>query len=76
MKAEASVAAQVTYLKQHYAWVNQRKITTFLFEAFDESWKGGGSNSSPEMAEKHWGVFDEDRRPKASFGAIVEVYFR
>jgi exo-beta-1,3-glucanase (GH17 family) len=76
MKAEASVAAQEDYLRQHYAWVDRNRVPTFLFEAFDESWKGGGSDSSPDVAEKHWGVFDEDRRPKASFAAFAKSYYR
>ena len=54
----------------------QEQGPTFLFEAFDESWKGGGSDSSPDVAEKHWGVFDEDRRPKASFAAFAKSYYR
>ena len=54
----------------------QEQGPTFLFEAFDESWKGGGSDSSPDVAEKHWGVFDEDRQPKASFAAFANSYYR
>ena len=34
----------------------------FFFEAFDESWKGNPDN--PAGAEKHWGLFTEERRPK------------
>ena len=37
-------------------------ITTFFFEAFDEDWKGETSN--PLGAEKHWGLFTVDRKPK------------
>lgn len=69
MKAETSVAAQKQYLRQHYRWVAQRKVPTILFEAFDEPWKGGGASTPPNIAEKHWGVFDEQRRPKPSFEA-------
>jgi exo-beta-1,3-glucanase (GH17 family) len=76
MKAEVSVAAQEEYLRQHYAWVMKNRVPTFLFEAFDESWKGGGAATSPDAAEKHWGVFDEDRRPKPSFAKIAETYYR
>ena len=76
MKAETSVAAQEEYLRQHFEWVDKSRVPTFLFEAFDESWKGGGPGSGPDAAEKHWGVFDEDRRPKASFEKIAEAYTR
>lgn len=71
MKAETSLAAQESYLRQHNRWVNSRKIVTFLFEAFDEPWKGSGPDGSALEAEKHWGVFDEHRRPKASFEAAM-----
>ncbi|OIR05154.1 glycosyl hydrolases family 17 [mine drainage metagenome] len=75
MKAETSVAAQEVYLRQHYAWVEKHHVPTLLFEAFDESWKGGGAATSPNVAEKHWGVFDEQRRPKASFRAIINEFY-
>jgi len=75
MKAGASVAAQEEYLRQHYAWVDKNRVPTFLFEAFDEAWKGGGPSSSPDAAEKHWGVFDEERHPKASFAAFAKSYY-
>ncbi len=33
----------------------------FLFEAFDEPWKGGGHPDEPEI---NWGLFNGDRMPK------------
>lgn len=67
IKGEISMAAQEKYLVMHNKWVNQNRITTFLFEAFDEPWKGGGDNSAQNEIEKHWGVFYENRIPKESF---------
>jgi len=67
IKGEVSLAAQEKYLIMHNDWVNKNKVTTFLFEAFDEPWKGGGENSGPNEVEKHWGVFYENRTPKESF---------
>ena len=67
MKGEISIPAQEKYLLRHDEWVNKNKIITFLFEAFDESWKGGGDKSGDNEVEKHWGVFYEDRTPKESF---------
>lgn len=75
MQAEVSVAAQENYLRQHYRWVNARRVPTILFEAFDENWKGGGSATPPHVVEKHWGVFDAQRRPKPSFQAIVREFY-
>jgi exo-beta-1,3-glucanase (GH17 family) len=67
IKGEVSINAQEKYLIQLHEWINKNKITTFLFEAFDEPWKGGGENSPPNEVEKHWGVFYENRTPKESF---------
>lgn len=72
MKAETSVRAQAEYLRQHQAWVKSKKVATFLFEAFDETWKGSGPSGSPLEAEKHWGVFDSRRRPKESLRVLLE----
>lgn len=36
-------------------------IPTFVFEAFDEEWKG---SHHPLEPEKHWGLFKIDRTPK------------
>ncbi len=43
------------------AWSRGDSVTTFLFEAFDENWKGG---PDPGDVEKHWGLFRADRTPK------------
>ncbi len=60
--ARASEAHQKRYVEALSAWAKEMNITTFLFEAFDEDWKGDPGN--PEGAEKHWGLFGIDRRPK------------
>lgn len=67
IKGEVSIEAQEKYLIQLNEWVNKNKITTFLFEAFDEPWKGGGESAESNEVEKHWGVFYKDRTPKDSF---------
>ena len=40
---------------------DKEKIISYMFEAFDEPWKGG---SRPNEAEKNWGIFRVDRTPK------------
>ncbi len=76
MKAPTDEASQLVYLRQHYAWVARHRIPTVLFEAFDEEWKGSGSGKNPLEAEKHWGVFTEERQPKSSFSTLLrEVPF-
>jgi exo-beta-1,3-glucanase (GH17 family) len=59
--ARASEAKQKRYYRDLYAWAKTNHVTTFFFEAFDEDWKG---DANPLGAEKHWGVFTVDRKPK------------
>jgi len=42
-------------------WSKEQGIISFVFEAFDEPWKGSAEELEPE---KHWGLFYENRRPK------------
>jgi len=67
IKAEVSLKAQEKFLTDLNLWINEKQVSTFLFEAFDEPWKGGGDQSGPNEVEKHWGVYDENRTPKESF---------
>ncbi len=67
VKGDVSINAQETFLLQLNSWIDSTHTTTFLFEAFDEPWKGGGLESDPDVMEKHWGVFSENRQPKESF---------
>ena len=67
IKGNVDLAAQEYYLINLHAWITKNLVPTFLFEAFDEPWKGGGENSEPDEVEKHWGVFYENRQPKISF---------
>ena len=57
----ASEALQARYYWQLMEWTKAEKILTFVFEAFDEPWKG---SSEPLEPEKHWGLFFVDRTPK------------
>ena len=66
----ASEENQVRYYKELMAWAKEHNVTTFFFEAFDESWKGDPNN--PAGAEKHWGVFTIDRKPKAVMQELYE----
>ncbi len=74
IKGEVSYAAQEKFLLKLSRWTDTNKVTTFLFEAFDEPWKGGGELSSPNEIEKHWGVYYENRTPKESFQNFLKTY--
>ncbi len=52
---------QAEYLTELTAWAEKERIPVFVFEAFDEPWKGG---AAPDEPEKHWGIFREDRTGK------------
>ena len=57
----ASEELQASYYEQLLEWTTQERILTFVFEAFDEPWKGSPDSEEPE---KHWGLFRVDRTPK------------
>jgi exo-beta-1,3-glucanase (GH17 family) len=48
---------QQRYYEELTAWAKANGVTVFVFEAFDEPWKGSGT-------EGHWGLFNEDRTAK------------
>lgn len=53
---------QLRYFNEIMNWGKENNYTIFFFEAFDEPWKGDPDN--PIGAEKHWGLFFENRTPK------------
>ncbi|MEL7367450.1 MAG: glycosyl hydrolase family 17 protein [Myxococcota bacterium] len=57
----ASEENQAEYVSQLIAFAKASNTTVFVFEAFDEDWKG---NDDPNGAEKHWGLFNIDRTAK------------
>ena len=52
---------QAIYYADLMDWTGREGILTFVFEAFDEPWKG---SPDPMEPEKHWGLFTVDREPK------------
>lgn len=65
---EATEENQKYYVDQVIAWSEKNEIPMFLFEAFDEPWKGSNDLDEPE---KHWGIMTEKRTPKL----YAEKYF-
>jgi exo-beta-1,3-glucanase (GH17 family) len=61
---------QKIYLEQLENWSRKNKIITYVFEAFDESWKG---SDHPLEPEKHWGLYKTDRTPKLAMQQAVEI---
>lgn len=52
---------QAIYYEDLMQWSLESGMLVFVFEAFDEPWKG---SPDPLEPEKHWGLFDVDRKPK------------
>jgi len=65
MKGRLGEAEQKVFFDELNAWIDRERIPTFVFEAFDENWKGGGD---PAEVEKHWGLYRADRTPKPALG--------
>ncbi len=67
IKGDVGLKAQEHFLIMLDKWIEKNQVTTFLFEAFDEPWKGGAEKTGANEVEKNWGVFYENREPKQSF---------
>jgi len=61
IKAPAGEAEQARFYAELRAWAADRGEPWFVFEAFDEPWKG---SEDPREVEKHWGLYTVDRTPK------------
>ena len=65
---QASEENQLRYYREIEEWAAKTNTTVFFFEAFDEPWKGDPANLVG--AEKHWGLWFVDRKPKK----VVELF--
>lgn len=62
---KAGETEQKIFFDGYDRWVNENRVISLLFEAFDEKWKGGFDGANPmDKAEKHWGLYFSDRTPK------------
>ena len=61
---------QAIYCDQLMHWSRENHILTFLFEAFDETWKG---SEDPLEPEKHWGIYTIHRKAKKVLGTDSQV---
>jgi len=68
MHAEHAVQElQAIYYQDLMEWTRAEGLLCFVFEAFDETWKG---SPDPLEPEKHWGLFTVDRKPKLVMQAL------
>ncbi|MBP8136946.1 MAG: hypothetical protein KAY61_01980 [Candidatus Eisenbacteria bacterium] len=61
MKGAVGEREQAEFYRELRAWIVRTRVPTFVFEAFDENWKG---SPDPDEVEKHWGLYRADRTPK------------
>lgn len=66
-EVQAGEDPQAEYLAGLMDWTRREGILTFVFEAFDEPWKGSPDPAEPE---KHWGLFTVDREPKRAIRTL------
>lgn len=62
---------QKEYFDKLIAWTDKEGILAFFFEAFDEPWKG---SPEPLEPEKHWGLFNVERKPKFAIKNLIPKY--
>jgi exo-beta-1,3-glucanase (GH17 family) len=65
----ATPAKQAVYCRELMDWTREAGILCFVFEAFDEPWKG---SADPLEPEKHWGLYTVQRQPKSVVQALAE----
>ncbi len=68
--AHANEALQARYCRELLAWAHEAGLLCFVFEAFDEPWKG---SPDPLEPEKHWGLYTVGRRPKPVVASLFPV---
>lgn len=57
----ANAELQARYYRELTDWGEKHNVLVYVFEAFDEPWKGSPDPGEPE---KHWGLFTVNRKPK------------
>ena len=55
--AVPGISQEQQYLQQYAHWASANKVTSFIFEMFDEPWKG-------EPYEAHFGLYTPNSQPK------------
>ncbi|HSG98255.1 MAG TPA: glycosyl hydrolase family 17 protein [Woeseiaceae bacterium] len=61
---QVNEANQARHIAELRDWATATNVTVFVFEAFDEPWKGHPDHA--DGAEKHWGLLNVDRQPKGA----------
>lgn len=65
-KNNANDENQIKYITEVAKWFDKDKVIGFIFEMFDEPWKG----EDPCSCERNWGLYYVDRTPKPVIDAL------
>jgi exo-beta-1,3-glucanase (GH17 family) len=57
----ATIDNQKKYYTEMNLWAKKNQTLVFIFEAFDELWKGSNNQNDPE---KNWGLYYDNRKRK------------
>ena len=60
---------QIIYFNDLMKWSKENKVIVFWFEAFDEPWKGTGT-------EGHWGIFSVSEKQNLLCMNIIRIWLR
>jgi exo-beta-1,3-glucanase (GH17 family) len=58
---DANINHQERYIACIQEWAEKEDVLVYIFEAFDELWKG---ENHPDEPEKNWGLYDINRQRK------------
>jgi exo-beta-1,3-glucanase (GH17 family) len=61
-QAMPGISQERQYFQQYSQWASANKVTSFIFEMFDEPWKG-------EPYEAHFGLYTTNSQPKFSLSS-------
>ncbi len=70
IRGAAGLREQTQFVADYLAWTTRAGVINFIFEAFDEKWKGG---PDPKEVEKHWGLYYSNRKPKPAAAALPNL---
>jgi len=61
-----NIPNQQRYILEYTQWAAANRVTSYLFEMFDEPWKWseGQNASTKDGVGDHWGLYDKSAQPK------------
>ena len=70
-QAQASLANEAYFVRNFVQYAQEKGYDYYLFEGFDEPWKGGAIEGS---VGAYWGMFDATGHPKFGFTGLLRSF--